>query len=94
MAETAFDYITTDTYATFSTDEAKWIRRITALSKTHPDEVKIIYTPEQNHGTLYAHVPKSWMKISPPRKVSFTEEQRLAASERMTKARAAKKGTK
>lgn len=92
MAETAFDYITSEDYATFFTDEVKWIRKLTALSKTHPDEVKIIYTPEQNHGALYAYVPKTWFKLSPPKKMSLTDEQRAAAAERMSKARKAKKG--
>ncbi len=92
MAETAFDYLTSEDYATFTTEEPKWIRKITALSQTHPNEVKIICTPEKNHGTLYAHIPKNWLKVSPPKKVSFTDEQRAAAAERMANARKAKKG--
>ena len=93
MNETAFDYLSCDTHATFTTTEPKWIRKITALSKTNPNEVQIIYTPEQNNGTLYAHIPKSWLKVSPPKKMSLTEEQRLAAAERLSKNRKKKGGS-
>lgn len=93
MNETAFDYLSCDNHATFSTTEPKWIRKITTLSKTNPDEVQIIYTPEQNNGALYAHIPKSWLKVSPPKKMSLTDEQRAAAAERLSKSRKKKGGS-
>lgn len=93
MNETAFDYLSCDNHATFSTSEPKWIKKLTTLAKTHPDEVQIIYTPEQNEGMLYAHVPKTWLKVTPPKKMTLTDEQRQAAAERLSNARK-KKGTK
>lgn len=92
MNETAFDYLTCDPYGTFSTSEPKWIRKITALSKTHPEEVQITHYPTENNEVLDARIPKSWFKISPPKKMSLTEEQRAAAAERLSKARNKKKG--
>lgn len=89
--ETAFDYLSCDTHATFFTTEAKWIRKIKSLQQSHPNEITIIN--ESDDGILI-HIPKSWMKISPPRKMTLTDEQRLAAGERMKNARKNKKGAK
>ena len=87
MNETAFDYLSCDEHAVFTTTEPKWIRKITTLAKNYPDEVTIIHTPEDNQGTLDAYIPKSWLKIGPPKKMILTNEQRLAASERLSQAR-------
>lgn len=51
------------------------------LAERNPDEVKII--AENNDGSVFAHVPVSYIKISPPKKVS--DEQREAAGERFRK---------
>ena len=83
--ETAISYLNIDDYAIFHSSEQKWINKILKLRESHPDEVKIIYLPEDNNGMLLAHVPKSWFKVSPPRQVNYTEEQRAAAAERMRK---------
>lgn len=89
--ETAFDYLSCDNHATFFTTETKWIRKIKSLQQSHPNEITIIN--ESSDGIL-VHIPKSWMKITPPRKMTLTDEQRLAAGERMKNARKNKKGAK
>ena len=90
--ETCIDYISTDNYATFCSSEKKWINKIFKLHKKYPDEVKIIYMPEDNGGMLYAEIPKSWLKISPPRQVNYTNEQKAAMAERLAAAREKKAG--
>lgn len=55
--------------------------KLLKLSQDYPDEVKIIAVNDD--GSLFAHIPVKYVKISPPRKVS--EEQREAASERFKK---------
>ena len=91
--ETACDYLSCDKHATFCSSETKWINKILRLKEEHPDEIEIQKFPENNHGMLLAHIPKSWFKISPPRKHEMTEEQREEASKRM-KEMLAKKNTK
>lgn len=86
--ETAVGYINVDSYATFSSSEQKWINKILKLQESHPDEVQIKYLPEDNNGMLVAHVPKSWLKVSPPRQREMTDEQREAAAIRLAEARA------
>lgn len=80
MKETVMGYIDTDDYASVTSGEKKWINKILKLKVEHPDKVDIKAYPENNQGYIYAHLPKKWIKISPPRQVS--EEQRLAAAER------------
>ena len=52
--------------------------KLLRLAEQNPDEVKII--AENKDGSLFAHVPVKYIKISPPRQVS--DEQKEAASER------------
>ncbi len=85
--ETCVEYLDVDPHATFCSAERKWINKILKLKETYPDEVDIREYPENNDGNILAHIPKSWLKISPPRQVNYTEEQRVAAAERLASAR-------
>lgn len=85
--ETGIEYISTDNYATFFSSETKWINKILKYHEQCPAEIKIIHHPENNDGAILAHIPKSWLKISPPKKVNLSEEQRAAARDRMASAR-------
>lgn len=66
-----------------SSDERKYIALIHKLKELHPDEVVIKSEPEDNYGMIVATVPKSWVKISPPRRVNMTDDQKEAARQRM-----------
>lgn len=69
---------------TFS--QKRWINKIKSYAKDYPDEIKII--AENPDGTIYAHVPISWFKFSPPRKGrEFSDEEKIAAAERLKNAR-------
>lgn len=57
--------------------------RVVKLAQTHPDQVEIV--KENPDGSIFAHVPVKFIKVSPPRRIS--EEQRAAAAERLRKAR-------
>ena len=85
--ETCVNYLNVDEYATFCSSEKKWINKILALHEKYPDKVKIIRKPEDNGGMIYTHIPKSYIKISPPRQINYTEEQRAAMAERLATAR-------
>lgn len=82
--ETSIEYIANETYATFYSSEAKWKRKIHSFQKSYPNEIKIIH---EDDDSILAHIPKSWFKITPPRKMNLSEEQRAAAAERMSNAR-------
>lgn len=84
--DTSLSYTDRD-FAYFSSDEPKWHRRIMALKKEYPDQVSIEYEPEKNDGCICAKVPTAWFKISPPRKVNYTDEQRAEMAARMKRIR-------
>ena len=87
--ETSVEYLSCDQHATFYSCEAKWIRKIKSLQTEYPAEITII---NESEDSIMAHIPKSWLKITPPRKMTLSDEQRAAAAERMSNARK-KKGT-
>ena len=88
--ETAFDMLSSDSYGTISTSERKWITKILKMHQERPDEVQIITMPDNNSGMLIAHIPKKCFKISWPKTVNYSEEQKEAAAERMRIARSKK----
>lgn len=92
VKETAVGYLSSDSYAVLSSNEQKWINKIIKLRESHPDEVEIKYLPEDNNGMMLVHIPKSWLKVSPPRQVNYTDEQRAALAERMSKVARNRKG--
>ena len=85
--ETCVEYINENKTATFCSSETKWINKILKLKDAHPGDVEIIRMPEDNQGYILAHVPKKWLKISPPRQVNYTDEQKAAMAERLAAAR-------
>ena len=92
MNETGFEYLIENDYATVWSSERKWINRIIKLQESHSEDVHIIYCPENNDGTILAHVPKNWLKISPPRQVNMTEERKAQLAEHLKTERKNKKG--
>ena len=85
--ETCIEYLDVDDTATVGSSERKWINKICKLHNKYPGEVDIVRMPEENSGYILAHVPKSWIKISPPKQVNLTDEQRAARAERLRKSR-------
>ena len=55
--------------------------KLMRYAQERPDEVKLM--AENKDGSAFFHIPISYVKVSPPRKVS--EEQREAAGERLRK---------
>lgn len=82
--ETSIEYLTCDQHAAFYSSEAKWIRKIKQLQQSYPDQISII---NESTDSILVHLPKSWLKIKPPQKRNFTEEQREALKQRMLNAR-------
>ena len=85
LKETVVGYIDSDKHASLCSGERKWINRILKLKEEHPEEIDIKEYPETNQGIILAHIPKHWLKISPPRQMS--DEQKAAAAERLKAAK-------
>lgn len=87
LKETCITYVGEDKTAIFCSSERKWINKILKLHEQRPNEINIIYRPEDNFGMLYAEIPKNFIKISPPRQVNYTDEQKSVMAERLATAR-------
>ncbi len=83
--ETCCEY--TDSVMWVSTDERRMITRMMKLIAEHPDETEIIKRPEENDGCLYCKVPAMWLKIAPPVKREFTDEQKEKFRKNLLKAK-------
>lgn len=78
--ETSIDYLTCDNHAVFYSGETKWINKMRRFAEEYPDEVRI---QQDSEWGLIAHIPRSWMKVAPPRKVNMTDERRQQLANRM-----------
>lgn len=85
IIETCCEY--TDKTLFVSSDHQKWINKIKKLAEQYPDDVEIKNRPEENDGCICATMPSDWLRISPPRRVEMTEEQKAELAERLRLAR-------
>ncbi len=69
--------------ATVTLSQKSMITKIRKLAETRPEECQIV--GEYKDNTIVAHVPRKWIKISPPREVS--DEQREISRQNMMKLR-------
>ena len=58
-------------------------RRLAKLAEQYPDDCKREFDTWQPEGSVDYSVPKKWIKINPPKKVNFTDEQKAALAERL-----------
>lgn len=88
MKETAYEHLAGNTHFTVTAAERWSIGMLRRLHEKFPDEVTIV--AENEDGSIVGHVPVEWMRIRAKKRVTMTEEQRQAMSERMRKMRAAR----
>lgn len=87
MSETSVNYMRGDAYATFYSDDRKYVERMRKRIAEYPDDVEIVQDdPEFGIGV---RVPKSWFREpAPPRKKrDLSDAQRKELAERIARAR-------
>lgn len=77
--ENVIEFLRGQDTASVTFSQGRYITRIKKLAEEYPDECQII--AENQDGSIFAHLPVSWVKISPPRQ--YSEEQREAMAERL-----------
>ena len=90
MRENCIEWIEGDSRITITTYHRKFINKLKAISEENPEEVQII--KENQDGSICAHIPLYYLRISPKKKVVYTEEQRQEIRDRLQRAREAKCG--
>lgn len=89
LQENNVEWYTGDKVATLSFSQRRHVSKIMKYAESHP-EVEIVAKNED--GSICAHIPVSWIKISPPRSGrEFTEEEKIQAAERLRIAREKKR---
>ena len=76
LHENMIEFYSEDETATLSLHRRRFVNRIKKLKKARPDECDYV---ENADGTICAHVPLSWIKVSPPRRLSDEQRGELAA---------------
>ena len=79
MKENSIEWINGQRAVTVSLSQAKFINKVKKLASDHP-EVEIL--AENEDGSIYAHLPLNYIKISAPRQMS--EDQKQKARERLS----------
>lgn len=85
--ETCCEYLD-DKVMWVSSDQQKIINKVRKLAEAYPDNVTIKREPETNDGCIYATMPADWLKLSPPRKIEMSDDQKAEVAERLRNARA------
>ena len=79
MSEFCIEWIKGNDYAGVTVPSGTALKsKLMRYAEERPDEVKVMAV--NNDGSAFFHIPISYVKVSPPRKVS--EEQKKAAGER------------
>ena len=91
MSEFVIEWIKGNDYAGVTVPSGTALKsKLMRYARERPEEVKLMV--ENKDGSAFFHVPVSYIKVSPPRKVS--EEQAKSAGERFRKMWEKKKGGK
>lgn len=86
------EWLTGDKVGVVTFSQKRWVSKLLKYAEDYPEDVEII--AKNSDGSVFAHVPVSWFKFSPPRKGrEMTDEEKAAAAERLRKARENKKGS-
>ena len=65
---------------TLSLSSKRYINKVKRICSEHPEDTKLI---ENKDGTIYAELPIGCLKISYPRKIELTEEQKKELAKRL-----------
>ena len=88
--ENAIEWLDSRDKATVTLHGGRLKNRVLRLAEEYPDEVEIRREPDGNGGFLVAKIPVKWVKITPPRKIELTDEQKEELRERIKIASAAR----
>lgn len=72
--DNSVEWYTGQTIVTCTFSQRKWINKIKRLAEKHPEEVNIQFT---HSDCIVVKMPISYIKISPPKKVSEEQRERM-----------------
>ena len=84
MKENVIEWYNDSEMVTVTLNQKRYINKVKKYAKQHPDECDIV--AENDDGSICAHVPLKWIKISRNNR-TLTDEERRIAAERLKDAR-------
>lgn len=84
LSENVIEWITGDETISVTVSQKKFVNRIKRFALT--DE-NVVILAENNDGSVFAHLPISYLKLSPKRKDNISAERKAELAERMRKMR-------
>lgn len=75
IKENVIEFYTNQRTATVTFNQGRYVSRIKKLAKERPDECQLVAL--NSDGTITAHVPTRWVKISPPKQISDEQRERM-----------------
>lgn len=89
--ENCIEFLTNMRKISFTFTARKWINKVKKLKEEHPDEIDYVENPD---GSIFGHAPIKYFKLSAPRKVELSEEQKVERAARMRSMRENRNGNK
>lgn len=74
--ENAIEWLDSRDKATVTLHGGRLKNRVLRLAEEYPDDVEVKREPDENGGFLVAKIPAKWVKITPPRRLELTDEQK------------------
>lgn len=84
MEENYIEWITGSDYIGATLSQKKWINRVETLAK-QDENVRIL--ARNNDGSIFCHLPASYLKLSKKRPVQFTSEKKEELVKRLREGR-------
>lgn len=73
--ENVIEWLTSEKKALLTFNQQKHVNLLTKLAEKYPDDVDVEINAD---GSVFGHVPVSWIRIYPPRIMSDEQRERLA----------------
>lgn len=87
--ENVIEWLRGDTIAAITAPNSSRLKgQVVRLAEKYPEEVEI--RVRNKDGSIFAHVPVSYVSIRKPRQVDYTEEQREQIAERLKRGKDAR----
>lgn len=79
--ENAIEFLKDGELATVTFTQGRFKSRVIKLAEQKPDQCQVLSCNKD--GSICAHLPVDWIRISPPTKLKLSDEQRQKRTERM-----------
>lgn len=86
--ENNIEFLTGQKRITVTFSAKKWVNKIKRYGESHPEDIDYV---ENEDGSICGHIPIKWLKISPPRQVILSEDQKAERASRMRQIAARRK---